>query len=104
MSSSSIHWHSRLSPKTTYETNDQLMKEILNQLVKAAGDKRLFREMELEEMAQREYENAFGAMERKMAKQAADLSAMNKTIAEKDKALEEYQKYVAELLKKIDNK
>jgi len=35
------------------------MRAILRQLEKAAGDKELLRTLELEEMAEREYENAF---------------------------------------------
>ena len=100
-----------------YETNDQLMKDILNQLVKAAGDKKLLRSLELEEMAQREYENAFGAMERKMAKQEEALEEKDKALQEKenalqekdsalqekDNALQESKKYIEELLKQLNN-
>jgi hypothetical protein len=52
-----------------YEPQDELMKSILRQLGKAAGDRELLRVLELEEMAEREYENAFGEIERKLMKQ-----------------------------------
>ena len=94
-----------------YETNDNLMKEILNRLMKAAGDKDMLRLLDLEEMAQREYENAFGVMERKMAIQEEILSENKKALDEnkkvldeKNKTLDEKEKLIKELLKKLENK
>jgi hypothetical protein len=101
-----------------YETDDKLMKEILNRLMRAAGDKELLHRLDLEELAEREYENAFGAMERKMAKQEKALEENKKALEENKKALEENkkaleenkktleekEKYIDELLKKLDNK
>jgi hypothetical protein len=80
-----------------YEPQDELMKKILRQLEKAAGDKELLRILELEEMAEREYENAFGEMERKLLKQ-------EKVILENKKELEEKDKQIRELLAKLGNK
>lgn len=80
-----------------YEPQDELMKTILRQLEKAASDKELLQTLELEEMAEREYENAFGDMERKLMKQ-------EKVITEKDKVIEEKDKYIKELLAKLEGK
>jgi hypothetical protein len=80
-----------------YEPQDELMKTILRQLEKAASDKELLRTLELEEMAEREYENAFGDMEKKLMKQ-------EKVITEKDKVIEEKDKYIKELLAKLEGK
>jgi hypothetical protein len=57
----------------------------------------MLRLLDLEEMAQREYENAFGVMERKMAIQ-------EEILTENKKALDEKEKLIRELLKKLENK
>jgi hypothetical protein len=73
-----------------YEPQDDLMKTILRQLEKAAGDKELLRTLELEEMAEREYENAFGDLERRLMRQ--------------EKLIQEKDKYIKELLAKLEDK
>jgi len=78
-----------------YETDDQLMRTILRQLGKAAADKELLRVMELEEMVEREYKNAFGDMEKLLIEKDIELR-------QKDKALEEKEKYIKELLEKLE--
>ncbi|UCH95179.1 MAG: hypothetical protein JSV88_33725 [Candidatus Aminicenantes bacterium] len=94
-----------------YEPQDELMKTILKQLEKAAGDKKLLRTLELEEMAEREYENAFGELERKMMKQEKIITEKDKIITEKDKVIEgnkklidEKDQYIRELLVKLEGK
>jgi hypothetical protein len=87
-----------------YEPKDELMRAILRQLEKAAGDKELLRTLELEEMAEREYENAFGEMQRKMMKQEKAIIEKDKALEEKDKALDEKNKYIRELLEKLESK
>jgi hypothetical protein len=85
-----------------YETDDQLMKEILNRLMGAAGDKELIHRLDMEELAEREYENAFGKMERKMAKQDKALEEKDKALEEKDKTLEEKDKALKENKKALE--
>ncbi|MGE5341760.1 MAG: hypothetical protein ACM3SY_09800 [Candidatus Omnitrophota bacterium] len=89
-----------------YETEDVLMHTILRQLQKAAGDKKLMKKLKLEEMAEREYENAFGEMERTLMKKEIalkeTLTELEKTqseLAHKDKLLKEQEEYIKELLK-----
>ena len=73
-----------------YDIEDELLQKILKRLIKAAADNDLLEQMEKEELAQHEYENAFGLLERKMQK-------YEKTIEEKDK-------YIRELLKQSEGK
>jgi predicted RNase H-like nuclease (RuvC/YqgF family) len=73
-----------------YEIEDELLQKILKQLAKAAADNDLLEQMEMEELAQHEYETAFAPLERKIEKH-------EKTIEEKDK-------YISELLKKLEGK
>lgn len=108
-----------------HETDDQLMRKILRQLEKAAADRDMLRVMELEEMAEREYENAFGSLGRRILETEAILDRTegkldrahkelkqknrvivekDKTIEEKDKALKEKEKYIKELLEKLETK
>ena len=85
-----------------YEADDQLMRTILRKLVKAAADKDLLRVMELEEMVEREYINAFGDMEKILIEKDIELRQKNKALEEKNKALEEKEKYIKELLGKLE--
>jgi hypothetical protein len=80
-----------------YEIEDELLQKILKRLTKAAANNALLEQMEKEELAQHEYENALGSAERKIQEH-------EKTIEEKDKSLEEKDKYIRELLKKIEGK
>jgi hypothetical protein len=70
-----------------YEVEDDLMKKILKQLERAAANKELLQQLDLEEMALREFESTIGRLE--------------KELEQKDKALEEKEKYIKELLKKL---
>jgi hypothetical protein len=85
-----------------YEPQDELMKTILRQLEKAAGDKELLRTLELEEMAEREYENAFGEMERKMMKQEKVITEKDKLIERNKKLIEDKDQYIRELKAKLE--
>lgn len=94
-----------------YETNDQLMKAILNQLTRAAGNKELIAQLDLEELEERYIENALGEIERKLIQKDQALEEKDKTIVEKDKtiaekekALAEKEKIIEELLVKLANK
>jgi hypothetical protein len=73
-----------------YEIKDELMQKIVNQLAKAAADNDLLEQMEVEELAQHEYETAFAPLERKLEKQ--------------EKIIEEQKKHIRELLKKLEEK
>jgi len=98
-----------------YEIEDELMKKIIRQLVKAAADKELLRQLELEEMAQKEYEGTVGKLEKKLEQaqktiiqgkqeieeNAKTIEEKDKTIEEKENALKEKDLYIKELLKKL---
>ncbi|MGE5342523.1 MAG: hypothetical protein ACM3SY_13695 [Candidatus Omnitrophota bacterium] len=97
-----------------YEPEDDLMQIILRQLQKAAGDKKLMKKLRLEEMAEREYENAFGEMERTLMKKEIvlketcieleqtrkELEKNQMEMEHKDRLLKEQEAYIKELLKK----
>jgi hypothetical protein len=94
-----------------YEIEDELLQKILKRLTKAAADNDLLEQMEKEELAQHEYENAFGPLERKIRKYEKALEDKEKTIEDKEKTieenrknLEEKDKYIRELLKKLEGK
>jgi hypothetical protein len=70
---------------------------LLKQLAKAAADNELLEQMEMEELAQHEYETAFAPLERKIEKHEKIIEENKKTIEEKDK-------YISELLKKLEKK
>ncbi|MCP4149785.1 MAG: hypothetical protein GY757_18715 [bacterium] len=80
-----------------HETSDALMQKILKQLQKAAGDDKLRRQLELEEMAMMEYESAFGDMQR-------SLKEKDDALREKDDALKDKDNYIKELLRQLDQK
>jgi hypothetical protein len=87
-----------------YEIEDELLQKILKQLAKAAADNELLEQMEMEELAQHEYETAFAPLERKIEKHEKTIEEKEKTIEEKDKTIEEKDKYISELLKKLESK
>ncbi|MCX6580295.1 MAG: hypothetical protein NT166_08925 [Candidatus Aminicenantes bacterium] len=70
-----------------FEPQDELMRLILRQLEKAAGDNKLLEQLEIEELADLELENAFGDMKRQLL--------------QKDKELEEKEKLIQELLSQL---
>lgn len=72
---------------------------------------KLLEQMDLEELAQHEYENAFAPLERKIEKHEKTIEESRKaieesrkTIEKKDKTIEEKDKYISELLKKLEGK
>ena len=92
-----------------YETDDELMKKILKRLEKAAADKELLQQLELEEMAIREYECSLGKLEQKLQQKDKIIEEKDQVIEEKDqvieekdKALEEKEKLIQELLKRLE--
>jgi hypothetical protein len=101
-----------------YEIEDELLQKILKQLAKAAANNKLLEQMEMEELAQHEYETAFAPLERKIEKHEKTIDEKEKTIEDKDKTIEENQKtiegkdktieekdkYISELLKKLEGK
>jgi hypothetical protein len=108
-----------------YEIEDELLQKILKRLTKAAADNVLLEQMEKEELAQHEYENALGSAERKIQEHEKTIEKKDKSLEEhkktiedkdksledKDKSLEEHKKtiedkdkYIRELLKKIEGK
>lgn len=101
-----------------YEPQDELMRLILRQLEKAAGDNKLLEQLEMEEMAEIELENTFGVMKRQLQQKDKELEQKDKAIGEKDKALdekkktieakdqviEEKEKMIQELLSQLENK
>ncbi|HLP59117.1 MAG TPA: hypothetical protein VK186_09815, partial [Candidatus Deferrimicrobium sp.] len=80
-----------------YEPQDELMRLILRQLEKAAGDNKLLEQLEMEELADLELENAFGDMKRQLLQK-------DKVIEEKEKALEQQNKAVEEKEKALEQK
>jgi hypothetical protein len=87
-----------------YEIKDELLQKILKQLAKAAADNELLEQMEMEELAQHEYETAFAPLERKIEKHEKTIEENKKTIEENKKTIEEKDKYISELLKKLEGK
>jgi hypothetical protein len=94
-----------------YEIKDELVQKILKQLTKAAADNDLLEQMEMEELAQHEYETAVAPLERKLKKhekaieeKEKTIEEKEKTIEEKDRAIKEKDKYIKELLKKLEGK
>ncbi|MDQ1351600.1 MAG: hypothetical protein QG657_1905 [Acidobacteriota bacterium] len=79
-----------------YEIDDELLKKILKQLEKAAANKELLRQLEVEEMAYREYDSTIGRFERQLEQKEMALIEHKQTIEKKDKALEEKDKALEE--------
>jgi len=93
-----------------YETNDELMDIILHQLGKAAADRELLQQLELEELAMREYENAVGDLEKKLQQKDRVIKEKEQALERKEqalnesrKAIEDKDKYIKELLEKLKN-
>jgi hypothetical protein len=72
------------------------MKKILSRLEEAASDKELLEQIEMEEMAVREYECSLGKLEKK-------LQQKEMIIEEKDKTIEEKDRLIKELLKRLES-
>lgn len=87
-----------------YETGDELMKKILRRLEKAAADKELLHELEMEEMAIREYECSLGKLEQKLQQKEKVIEEKEKALEEKDKAIEEKDKTIEENAKALVEK
>lgn len=77
-----------------YQPQDSLMEIVLKRLMDAAGDKKILRRLELEEMAQSEYESTFGELQK-------ELSKKDKALEEKDQALAQKELEIKELLAKL---
>ena len=75
----------------SYETDDELMVKILRQLEKAAADNEMLRQLELEEMAIREYNIVVGKVADKYEKK----------LLEKEQAIEEKDQQIKELTEKL---
>lgn len=84
-----------------YETDDELTVKMLKQLEKAAADGELYRQLELEELAQSEYENAFGELEERLEKQGKILVEKEQALEQKDRQLEQKEKQIRELMEKL---
>ena len=80
-----------------YDLTDDLQKKILKQLEKAAADKQLLRQLELEEMAAREYENAFGEIKRTLQKKDKTIDQQSKELKNKEKEIEALKKQLQEI-------
>jgi hypothetical protein len=63
-----------------YETDDSLMKRILHKLERAAADKELLRQMEVEEMAYREYAIAIGTFEKKLQEKEKEVKEKEREV------------------------
>ena len=99
-----------------YETDDSLMKRILHKLQRAAADKELLRQMEVEEMAYREYAIAIGTFEKKLQEKEKEVKEQEKAILEiektiqinkkliqeKDRIIDEQNRYIKELIEKLN--
>jgi len=87
-----------------YETDDDLMKKILHKLERAAADKELLRQLEVEEMAYREYAIAVGTYEKKLQEKEKAIEEKEKVIGEKEKVIGEKEKVIGEKDRIIDEK
>ena len=87
-----------------YETDDDLMKKILHKLERAAADKELLRQLEVEEMAYREYSIAVGTYEKKLQEQEKAIKEKDNVLQEQEKAIEEQEKVIGEKDRLIDEK
>ncbi|HLP47329.1 MAG TPA: hypothetical protein VK469_15365 [Candidatus Kapabacteria bacterium] len=86
-----------------YETDDELMKKILKRLEMAAADKELLEQLEMEEMAIREYENSLGKLEQKLQQKDKVIEDKDKVIEDKDKVIEDKDKVLEEKDREIEN-
>ncbi len=79
-----------------YETDDDLMKKILRKLERAAADNELLRQLEVEEMAYREYEIAIGSYEKKLQEKEKAIQEKDNVLQEQEKAIQEQEKAIQE--------
>jgi hypothetical protein len=88
-----------------YETEDTLMKKILRKLEKAAGDREFLRQMEVEEMAYREYEilrTTIETSEKRLQEKETEIKEKDKVLREKERQLLEKERYIKELQEKLN--
>jgi hypothetical protein len=81
-----------------YEPPDELMRLILRQLEKAAGDNKLLEQLEIEELAEIELENTFGAMKRQLLQRDKELEEKVNELEQQKKIIAEKEKLIQELL------
>ncbi len=81
-----------------YEPPDELMRLILRQLEKAAGDNKLLEQLEIEELAEIELENTFGAMKRQLLQRDKELEEKVNELEQQKKLIAEKEKLIQELL------
>ncbi|MGE5344086.1 MAG: hypothetical protein ACM3SY_21680 [Candidatus Omnitrophota bacterium] len=88
-----------------HQTEDALVKKILKRLEMAAADKELHHQLEVEELAEREYRNAVKKtaqeFEAKILEHQEVIREQEEALKEKDRALNEQKQYYEELLKKL---
>ena len=87
-----------------YEPQDELMRLILRQLEKAAGDNKLLEQLEMEEMAEIELENTFGVMKRQLQQKDKELEQNFKALEKNKKAIKVKDKVIEENKKTIKAK
>lgn len=94
-----------------FEPQDELMRLILRQLEKAAGDNKLLEKIEVEELADLEYENAYGVIKRQLLQKDKELELKGKALEEKnqviekkDQVIEEKEKLIQELLSQLKDR
>jgi hypothetical protein len=85
-----------------HDTKDELMLKILRQLEKAAADNELHHLLELEDMALSEYESTFAELERRLDEQGKELAQKDAALERNARELEQKEKYIKELLAKIE--
>ncbi|UCH96663.1 MAG: hypothetical protein JSV88_07380, partial [Candidatus Aminicenantes bacterium] len=91
----------RVLKEYDYEPKNELMQLIVRRLAKAAGDEKFMRQVELEEMAEREYENTFGELERKLMRMEETIVEKEKQLGEKDKVIAAMKREMEELKKNL---
>jgi hypothetical protein len=90
-----------------YETEDTLMKKILHKLQKAAGDREFLRQMEVEEMAYREYETlrtTIETSEKRLQEKETEIKEKETEIKEKETEIKEKDKVLREKEMKLQEK
>jgi len=87
-----------------YKTDDELMVKILKQLEKAAADNEMLRQLELEEMATREYQIVIGKYAKKLQEKDRELKEKHRAIEEKNRAIEEKERTIEKKNQAIEAK
>jgi hypothetical protein len=85
-----------------FETDDPLMQKIIKLLGKVAADTELLRVMELEEIAERQYECNFGDIEKRLIERDIELEQSKKAIEQNKKTIEQNQKAIEQNQKTIE--